>query len=522
MLSCVLSCGINGIDSYIVRAETDISEGMPMFELVGYLGSEVREARERVRTALKNAGHQMPVKRVTVNLSPANIRKQGTGFDLPVAVSILTAMQELTQESVADTVFAGELLLSGKVSGIRGILPIVLAAKGAGCRRCIVPKDNAAEGAVVDGIEIVGVEGLSQLTEYLKGVCEIESERFSGKTLLASQSGSGCDLKDVQGQHFVKRGLEITAAGLHNAIMLGPPGAGKTMLAKCIPTILPPLSLEECLEVSAIYSVAGRLGKGHNLITKRPFISPHHTVTDKALAGGGAVPHPGSISLAHRGVLFLDEMPEFSKNALEILRQPMEDKVIHVARNYGSVTYPADFMLIGAMNPCPCGSYPDLDKCTCTESMRKLYQNKISKPLLDRMDVCMEVSKLKYGELVKSKEEETSAAVRKRVIKAQQIQMERFQTDNEKGSFGSDKNDSPDPKKKILFNSQMGIREIEKYCKLTQAGKKLMKEAFTKFDLSARAYHRILRTARTIADLDNAVQINEYHLAEAIHFRFHN
>lgn len=350
MLSCVLSCGIKGIDSYIVRVEADISEGMPMFELVGYLGSEVREARERVRTALKNAGYQIPVKRVTINLSPANIRKQGTGFDLPVAVSILAAMQELTQESTADTVFAGELLLSGKVSGIRGILPIVLAAKRAGCRRCIVPKDNAAEGAVVDGIEIVGVESLSQLTGYLKGICEIESESFSGKTLLASQRGFGCDLKEVQGQHFVKRGLEITAAGLHNAIMLGAPGAGKTMLAKCIPTILPPLSLEECLEVSAIYSVAGRLGKGHNLITERPFISPHHTVTDKALAGGGQIPHPGSISLAHRGVLFLDEMPEFSKNALEVLRQPLEDKVIHVARNYGSCTYPADFMLIGAMN----------------------------------------------------------------------------------------------------------------------------------------------------------------------------
>ena len=513
MLSCVLSCGIKGIDSYIVRVEADISEGMPMFELVGYLGSEVREARERVRTALKNADYQMPVKRVTVNLSPANIRKQGTGFDLPVAVSILIAMQELTQESIEDTVFAGELLLSGKLGGIRGILPIVLAAKRAGCRRCIIPKDNAAEGAVADGIEVIGVESLSQLTEYLKGTCKVSSERFSGIELLAEQHRFSCDLKDVQGQHFVKRGLEIAAAGLHNAIMLGAPGAGKTMLAKCIPTILPPLSLEECLEVSAIYSVAGRLGKNRNLITERPFISPHHTVTDRALAGGGQVPRPGSISLAHRGVLFLDEMPEFSKSALEVLRQPLEDKVIHVTRNYGSCTYPADFMLIGAMNSCPCGAYPALDKCTCTEAMRKQYRNKISKPLLDRMDICMEVPKLKYRELVTSKEEETSATVRKRVINAQQRQTDRFQA--------GDKMDRNGMEKKIMFNSQMGIREIEKYCKLTAASKKLLEEAFIKFDLSARAYHRILRTARTIADLDGAAQINEYHLAEAIHFRFH-
>lgn len=505
MFSSVLSGGVHGIDSYLVCVEADIAEGMPMFELVGYLGSEVREARERVRTALRNAGFLMPVKRVTVNLSPANIKKRGTGFDLPVAVSILIAMEKLKQESVAETVIAGELLLSGKVSGIRGILPIVLAAKNAGYGRCIIPKENAAEGAVVDGIEIVGVESLMQLADYLKGTCAMVPEPFHGKKLLEAKTGYGCDLKDVQGQRFVKRGLEIAAAGMHNAIMLGPPGAGKTMLARCIPTILPPLSMEECLEVSAIYSVAGRLGGLKTLITERPFVNPHHTVTDKALTGGGVSPHPGSISLAHRGVLFLDEMPEFSKNALEALRQPLEDKRIHITRSSGSCTYPADFMLVGALNPCPCGAYPDLAKCTCSETARRRYIGKLSGPLMDRMDICMEVPQIKFQELIKKREAESSKAIRGRVIKAQKMQEARF--------AGTAKN--------LFFNSQMGSREIEAYCPLKESGKKLMEEAFHCLNLSARAYYRILKVARTIADLGGSDQIDEYHLAEAIHFKFH-
>ncbi len=505
MFSSVLSGGVHGIDCYLVCVEADIAEGMPMFELVGYLGSEVREARERVRTALRNAGFLMPVKRVTVNLSPANIKKRGTGFDLPVAVSILIAMEKIKEQSVADTVIAGELLLSGKVSGIRGILPIVLAAKKAGYRRCIIPKDNAGEGSVVDGIEIVAVESLMQLADYLRGTRAIVQEPSLGNKLLGLKVGYGCDLEDVQGQRFVKRGLEIAAAGMHNVLMLGPPGAGKTMLARCIPTILPPLSMEECLEVSAIYSVAGRLGGSNTLITERPFVNPHHTATDKALTGGGVNLHPGSISLAHRGVLFLDEMPEFSKTALEVLRQPLEDKCIHITRSSGSCTYPADFMLVGTLNPCPCGAYPDLAKCTCSEAERRRYIGKLSKPLLDRMDICMEVPQIKFQELMKKQESESSETVRERVIKAQKIQEARLS----------------DIANNLFFNSQMRDKEMKVYCSLKESGKKLMEQAFRRLNLSARAYYRILKVARTIADLDHAGQIDEYHLTEAIHFKFH-
>lgn len=505
MLSSVLSGGVHGIDSYLVCVEADIAEGMPVFELVGYLGSEVREARERVRTALKNTGFAMPVKRVTVNLSPANIRKRGTGFDLPVAISILISMGELRAESIEETVVAGELLLSGKVGGIRGVLPILLAAKRAGYRRCIIPKGNAAEGAVVDGMEIIGVESLAQLSDYLRGSCPINPEPFLGKKLLGLKSEYGYDLKDVQGQCFVKRGLEIAAAGMHNLVMFGPPGAGKTMLAKCIPTILPPLSMEECLEVSAIYSVAGRLGGSQTLITQRPFVNPHHTITDKALIGGGVSVRPGTISLAHRGVLFLDEMAEFSKNALEVLRQPLEDKQIHIIKSGGGCTYPADFMLVGALNPCSCGAYPDLAKCTCSETARRRYLGRLSKPLMDRMDVCMEVPQIKFRELTKKQESESSKTVRKRVIKAQNIQEARF--------AGAANN--------LFFNSQMGAGEIDRHCQLKASGQKLMEAAFHRMGFSARAYHRILKVARTIADLDNCAQINEYHLAEAIHFKTH-
>ncbi|HOO28628.1 MAG TPA: YifB family Mg chelatase-like AAA ATPase, partial [Lachnospiraceae bacterium] len=466
--------------------------------------SEVREVRERVRTALKNAGFLIPVKRVTVNLSPANVRKQGTGFDLPVAVGILVAMGELSADAIKDTMIVGELLLSGRVGGICGALPLMLAAKKAGLRRCIIPKENEAEGAVVDGLEVICVESLIQLVAHLQGTSKIRPKQFAGEKLLSGIQNAGYDFSEVSGQHFVKRGLEIAAAGLHNMIMIGSPGAGKTMLAKCIPSILPPLSMEECLEVSAVYSVAGKLQGMRALITERPFVSPHHSVTATALSGGGIYPRPGSISLAHHGVLFLDELPEFSRSALEVLRQPLEERVVHVTRSKGSYTYPADFMLIGAMNPCPCGAYPDLGKCTCTETARKRYLSRLSKPLLDRMDICTQVRQAKYRELVQKKDEECSAAVRGRVIQAQQRQYERFFEES----------------RCVRFNSGMGIKEIDRYCKLTAQGEKLLEDAFKKFDLSTRAYHRILRVARTIADLDNSGQIREYHLAEAVHYKF--
>ncbi|MBR5407502.1 MAG: YifB family Mg chelatase-like AAA ATPase [Lachnospiraceae bacterium] len=498
MFSSVLSFGIRGIEGFCVNVEADISDGMPMFELVGYLSGEVKEARERVRTALKNTGYDFPVKRITLNLSPGNVRKQGTGYDLPMAVAILAAMGEIDREKLNETMIIGELKLNGDVGRINGVLPMVICGRKTGIKRCIVPAANAAEGAMVNGVEIIPVSNLKEAADHLKGTVPIRPYTRDGNAVEASDNNAGCDLKYVRGQAAARRGLEIAACGMHNMLMVGAPGAGKSMLAKCIPTILPPLSDEEALEVSSIYSVAGLLKDDRNLMKERPFVSPHHTVTDIAMTGGGTYPRPGSISLSHRGVLFLDEMPEFSRYTLEVLRQPLEDRKITIARNFGTYVYPADFMLVGAMNPCPCGAYPDLSKCTCTEPSRRRYLNRLSRPLLDRMDICVDVMKLGYDDMLSTEMSESSAQVRKRVIRTQEIQRDRF-------SGG-----------KILFNSQMNSDEIHKYCALEPKVKEWFAGALEKLDVSARGYSKILKVARTIADIDGLKAIRREHLAEAM------
>ena len=498
MFSCVLSGGVRGIESFIIRVEADLSEGMPVFELVGYLGSEVKEARERVKTALKNSGKHLPAKHLTVNLAPADIRKSGTGYDMPMAVAILQVLGEIPCESTENTLFAGELMLSGEFAAIEGVLPVVLKGKSEGLTRFIVPVGNAEEAALADGVEVYGVKDLTELMAFLNG--ELELMRVSeGRE--PEEAEEEADLKYVNGQKLVRRGVEIAAAGLHNLLMVGPPGSGKSMIAKCIPTILPPLSREESLEVTSIYSVAGTLNGGGRLITKRPFVSPHHTVTEIGMTGGGIGMRPGCISLAHRGVLFLDEMPEFSRSALETLRQPLEDGRVTITRYRGSYTYPADMMLVGAMNPCPCGAYPDLSKCSCSKTAIRRYTDRLSKPLLDRIDICIRVEKLEYKEMFGNSENESSADVKERVIRAHRIQKERFQ-----GQEG------------VYYNSQMGARDIRRFCALKPKDESFMAKMAEGLNISARSYHKILKVARTIADLAGSDGISRECLVEAIHY----
>lgn len=497
MFSCVMSGGLCGIESYPVRVEADISDGMPVFEMIGYLGSEVREAKERVRTALKNAGYYLPVQRLTINMAPGDIKKSGTGYDVPIAIAILMSMGMIAPNACDDILCIGELQLDGILSPVKGILPIVLMARKEGYKSCIVPRANADEAALVDDIAVYGIDNITELIDFLNGKIKLEAAKACQVSLAKSDEN---DLSRVNGQSLAKRGLEIACSGMHNMLMIGPPGAGKTMIAKCIPSIMPPLTKEESLEVSSIYSVAGLLKDGHELINQRPFVAPHHTITDTAMTGGGSYPRPGSISMAHRGVLFLDEMPEFSRYSLEALRQPLEDRRVTISRNRGIYTYPADFMLVAAMNPCPCGSYPDMNKCTCTSASIKKYMGKISKPLLDRIDICITVEKLKYKEIVNKTQNEDSKTVRKRVIKALDIQRKRFEKDG------------------ILFNSQMKQKQVNDYCRLGALEEKWMEQAVGKLDISARSYTRIMKVARTIADLDGCEDINSLHLSEAIQF----